>query len=93
VGFLKCSRPKGGDKICKIIILNENLDFLRIKCPNLHSQTKEHDLLELLKIKNSKTCSNYWSALVLSPRQLAKLESTTKQKSHLKLNIYSQHIH
>ena len=39
-GFIKCSRPKGWSQ--KIgLFLNKYLEFLCIKCPNLHSQKKK----------------------------------------------------
>jgi len=41
----------------KWLFLNENPNFLRIKCSNLQSQTKEQDLLVLLR--TSKTRSKY----------------------------------
>jgi len=33
------------------LFINENLDYLRVKCSNLHSQTKEQNLLVLFKTK------------------------------------------
>jgi len=55
----------------KWLFLNENLDFLRLKCSNLHSQTKEQHLLVLFKAQNFQNISNYWSASLRAPRHLA----------------------